>query len=220
MPRWLIKIALAILPAALAFGAVSLEGSLRSWASGRAAALPLILLLIGTSLLHPRLRNQVIVALCYGVAMLAVRDTMSVRTWRLPFPIDSDIADTIVLSALVLIAALSGTAALAETVAPGTVWARRCYFGAAALYFSGLGISCYGPHGSWQAVVLCVTGMTALIGCLFSHRIIASEIAEQIETEVSDESEQQLLDEKHLRTLRDKEWQDPSGGPANQGNAC
>ena len=218
MPKQLTKILLIVMPALLAFIAVAVEGSLRSWARGRAAALPLIMLLIGTSLLHPRLRNQIIAALCYGVAFLAIRDTMLVRTWQMPFPVNQDLAETVILSALLLVAALSILAAIAETLTPGTVWARRCYFGAAALYFSGLGVSCYGTHGSWQAIVLLVTGITAIFGCLFSNQIIATEVAEQDETEVSDDSEQNLRDAEHVRALRDHEWQDPGTPQSGSGN--
>jgi hypothetical protein len=103
-------------------------------------------------------------------------------------------------------------------LAPGAVWARRCYFGAAALYFSGLGINCYGPRGSWQAVVLCSTGITAAIGCIFAHRIVATEWIEETETEITDEAEQRLRDAEHLRALRDKEWQDPNAPSSNSGN--
>jgi hypothetical protein len=207
------KIALAIMPAILAFCAVSLEGYVRTWARDRAAVLPLIMLLIGTSLLSPRIRSQIIPALCYGVAFLAIRDTFQTETWRLPFPMDRDLAETVILTALLVVAALSSVAAVAETATPGTVWARRCYFGAAALYFTGLGVSCYGPHGSWQAVVLCVTGVTAVFGCIFAPRIVASEVMDLIDTEMSDESEQRLRDAEHVRALRDKEWQDPSSDP-------
>jgi hypothetical protein len=216
--KMLTKVSLALMPALLAFCAVALETTVRSWATGRGAALPLILLLIGTSLLHPHLRSQIIAALCYGVAFLAIRDTFSDHQWHLPFAMDRDLAETVIFSALLLVAALSIVAAIAETLAPGTVWARRCYFGAAALYFSGLGINYYGPHGSWQAVVLCVTGVTAAIGCIFAHRIVASEWVEEIDPEITDEAEQRLRDAEHLRTLRDKEWQDPAAPPSNSGN--
>lgn len=210
MSRVLTRIPLGVLPAVLAYCAIAAEGALRSWAHGRAAALPLLMLLIGTSLLNPRLRSPMIAALCYGVAFLAIRDTFVVEYFRLPFPLDPDLTETVIFVALLLVAALSVVAAIAETVTPGTVWARRCYFGAAALYFSGLGISCYGPHGSWQAVLLCFTGVTAVFGCLFAHRIVASERVEQIETVISDDAEQWLRDAEHLRALRDMEWQDPS----------
>ena len=221
MRRLLLKSLLATVPALIALCAVRLEGYVRGWAEGRGAWLPLIMLLIGTALLNPRVRNQIIPALCYGVAFLAIRDTSpdKVKLWHLPFYLDADVKETVILSALLLIAALSIVAALAETFQPGTVWARRCYFGAAALYFNGLGISCFGPHGSWQAVVLCVTGTTAFFGCMFAHRIVASEQWVEPETGVSDEAEQQLRDAEHLRALRDKEWEDPAAAPPpNPGN--
>jgi hypothetical protein len=94
-------------------------------------------------------------------------------------------------------------------VHPGTVWARRCYFGAAALYFTGIGLINFYWHGSWQAILLCMTGVIALFGCVFAHRIVAEEAAEAEETLFNDEASQREREAAHLRTLRAKEWREP-----------
>jgi len=209
IPKWLLKTIVALVPAVTAYVAVALEFTLRRWAHGRAAALPLIMLFIGTALLNPRLRHQLIIALCYGVAFLALRDISATRTWTLPFPVDPNLANAAVFSALFLISVLSGVAAISETFNPGTVWARRCYFGAAALYCGGLGVSCFGPHGSAQSIVLIGTGITAIAGCLFTDRIVGSEGVEPTRPTITDEASQRLRDAQHLRALRDREWRDP-----------
>jgi hypothetical protein len=202
---------LGSVPAVMAALAVLLEPRLTSWAKGRESVLPLIMFLLLSSLLHPRLRHLLVITLCYGVAFLALRDTTRMRQLVLPDKWDYDFLDQGRLAALLLVAALSVTAAVAETIKPGTVWARRCYFGAAGLYFTGLGVINYGWHGSWQSIVLCVTGITALLGCLFAHRIVASEILDAQEEEVNDETLQQEKETQHRRTLRAKEWHDSVG---------
>jgi hypothetical protein len=59
--------------------------------------------------------------------------------------------------------------------------------------------------------VLCVTGITALLGCLFAHRIVASEMLDAQEDTVNDETLQQEKETQHRRTLRAKEWHDSRG---------
>ncbi len=218
MPKWIVKSALAILAAAAACTAVILEGRLRIWAHGR-PMLPLIMLLVGTTLLIPRLRNQVIVAMCFGVAFLAVRDSFHTHLWDVPFTMDRKLANILILCALLLIAALSIVAAVLETLNPGNVWARRLYFSAAALYCTGLGIRYYGPHGSLQTIVLCGTGLMAVFAGLYAHRIVVPEQAEPVRHTMSDEAEQRLRDAEHLRALRDKEWQDPTDNQTISPNA-
>ena len=209
MQQRLIRLIEGIFPALLAFAALSVERYLGAWTRDRVAFLPLIMLLIGTSLLHPRLRRMFIISLCYGVAFLALRDSTNVSRWQLPFRLDPDVAETLVLAALLLVAILAGIAAIAETFTPDTIWARRCYFGAAALYFTGLGVAGFGARGSWQAVVLCITGITALLGCIFADRMVDSDPVEESQRIDNDEAMQRVRDDEHRRAIRDKEWQDP-----------
>jgi hypothetical protein len=67
---------------------------------------------------------------------------------------------------------------------------------------------------SWQSVILGLTGITAMFGCLFAHRIVASEQAqEEEEEEISDVAVQQRTEEAHLEMLKAKEWHDPLHEP-------
>ena len=56
--------------------------------------------------------------------------------------------------------------------------------------------------------MLCVTGVTALFGCIFAPGIVASEVSFHSENEVSDETHQEQINAAHRRVLRDKEWRD------------
>ncbi len=214
VPNWMLKSALAILAALLALAAVRLEGHMREWAHGR-PMLPLIMLLVGTTLLNPRLRSQVIIGMCFGVAFMAVRDSFHTHLWNVPFTMDRSLVDAMILAALLVIAVLSVAAGVMETITPGCVGARRLYFCAAALYCVGLGVRYFGEHGTLQSVVLCGTGLMAGMASLFANRIVASGRADAVREGMSDEAEQRLRDAEHLRALRDKEWQDPDSHDAS-----
>jgi len=193
-------------PALAAFLIVLLEPAITAWMKGRESVLPLAVLLLLTALLHPRLRQLLMVTLCFGVTFLAFRDSLHAQP--LPPLLAYEPIEEIGPAALILVAGLAALAAIAETVQPGTVWARRCYFGAAALYFSGIGFINFAWHSSWQSVMLCATGIIALFGCLFAHRIIAEEAESFEETAPSDEDIQREREAAHLRALRAKEWRD------------
>lgn len=199
-----------ILPPFLAALAVLLEPWLTALTTGREATLPLVLFVVLASLLHPHMRTLMITLLCYGVAFMALRDAVTARAIPLPPALDYLIIDAARPVGLLLVAALAGAAGIGETHKPGTVWARRCYFGAAALYFIGTGVINYGWHGSWKGLLLCATGAMALFGCLLAPRIIASEqeADEEAGEAVDDELEQKERDLAHLQKLRTREWHD------------
>jgi hypothetical protein len=171
--------------------------------------LPLAVIVLLLSLLSHRLRSALILTLCYGVAFMAVRDIKRVESQPLPWFLNYDFLDHSRPAILLLIAGLSATAAFMETFHPGTVWARRCYFAAAALYFLGLGITHFREFHSWKAVLLCVTGVTAVFGCIFAERIVSAE-QEDEEDDLSDEVVQGLVEADHHRSLLAKEWHEPT----------
>lgn len=208
------KVLTCVVPVLVAGFSVINEWRLSAWVGQHEAVLPLAVIVLLLSLLSHRLRNILILTLCYGVAFMAVRDIGRVGSQPLPQPINYDFLDQSRPAILMTIAGLSGTAAFMETFHPGTVWARRCYFGAAALYFLGLGIIHVGKYGSWKAVLLCVTGVTAIFGCIFAEHIVSAEVEED-EDDVSDEVVQSLIEERHHRSLLAKEWHDPSANDAS-----
>lgn len=197
-------------PPLIAAAAVLLESPLTLAFNNREAMLPILLFALLSAILHPRLRALVIVTLCYGVAGMALRDAISARSIPMPPQLDYLILDTARPIALLFVAALAIAAAIGETRQPGTVWARRCYFGAASLYFIGIGLINIGWHSSWRGYMLFSIGLIAAGGCLFAPRIIASELEEEAQLKSAEESQyQQERNEEHRRNLRAKEWQDP-----------
>jgi hypothetical protein len=197
---------LAVLPALIAGLIVFLEPVLTTWVKDREAVLPLTVFVLLSALLHPRLRSQLMLALCYGVAFLALRD--SIRDHQLPPDLDYLWVAELRPLAQIAVAALSATAALAETFYPGTVWARRCYFGAASLYFTGLGITTYFWQASWQSAMFISIGVTALYGCIFAPNFMEMETEEETDDAPTDVEVQQALDLSHHHALQKKEWRD------------
>ncbi len=207
------QVAIGIVPALVASICVRNEARLTVWVGSRESVLPLAVIVLLLSVFSKRLRHLLIITLCYGVAFMAIRDISRVGSQPLPQVLNFDFIDQSRPAILMLVAALSATAAFMETFKPGTVWARRCYFAASALYFLGLGIVHVGKYGSWKAVLLCFTGVTAIFGCIFADRIVSSEAAVEADDavpELTDMELQELREEAHRRTLLAKEWHGPS----------
>jgi hypothetical protein len=200
------KVMGALLPAVTAATLVYFEPTLSAWLVGRESVLPVAMILVLSAMVQPALRRVFVVALCYGVAFLALRDSQL----RQPLPslVNYSLLVEVRPAVLIMIAGLAMIAAVSETVHPGTVWARRCYFGAAALYFTGLGVISCAWGVTWQAVMLCVTGIAAIAAFLFADRLGADD--EEVETIDSDDAAQQEREAAHARALRSKEWHDAS----------
>ena len=199
------------LPAVIAAAAVSMETAVSNWVKGRESALLLAVFVLLAAMMHHRIRQMLITTLCYGVACLALRDMRQAPHAILPPAFDYTNLEVGRMVALFLVALLAATAGLAETLRPGTTLARRLYFGASSLYFSGLGVINYAWHDSWQSVLLCATGVVAFFGCLFAHRIVAEEVEEEAAPTQNDEMQQREREAAHLRALRAKEWRDAPG---------
>ena len=196
--------------------AVFCEPWITEWTRGRAAVLPLATLLLLSTLVHPRLRYLLMITLCYGVSFLALRDLCRLSQIPLPAPLNYDAWEILRALDLLLVAGLSAGAGVSETVRPGAVWARRCYFGAAAGYFIGLGIVNFYRFGSWQSILLGTTGLTAAIGCVFAHRIMETEATELDTVGLpTDEMRQQNREAAHRARLQAREWRDTLTLPQN-----
>ena len=158
-----------------------------------------------------KMRQMLVISLCWGVCFLAFRDTF--RTKQMNFGVPEsmyrteDLKETIVMTAYMTVAGLAALAALGETFSQGSVWTKRCYFGAAALYFTGIGLNSLSGTITWQAIVLSVTGLTAILGCIFTTDIISNEDESDV-TGPSDDEQQRENEERHQSALKDKEWHD------------
>jgi len=196
-----------VVPPLVAAFAVWKEPLLTRLSRSHEAMLPLAIMLLLAALLHPRLRQYLVVTLCYGVGCLALHDEQRLARVPLPAALNYDWVDAMRPIGLWLVAGLAAVSGMVETMKPGTVWARRCYFGAAGVYFTGLGFVNYLTFHSWQGVVLSFTGLAAFGGCIMAHRVAAAE-AEEAEDPPDDEILQQTRDTAHHTALRAKEWRD------------
>ena len=201
------------LPAAVAIVAVSMETPVTKWVKGRESALVLAVFVLLAAMMHQRVRQMLITTLCYGVACLALRDMFHSQGQVLPKNYDYTWLANGRSVALLLVALLAATAGLMETLRPGATLARRLYFGASSLYFSGLGVLNLAWHPSGQAVLLCVTGVVAFFGCLFADRIVAAEEEPLDEIQPDDELLHHEREAAHLRILKSKEWHEATEAP-------
>ncbi len=200
------------LPAVIAVGAVSMESIVTAWVKGRESALLFAVFVLLAAMMHQRIRQMLITTLCYGVACLALRDMMQNHGKVLPDVWDFAVVEKGRIVILLLVALLAATAGLTETLRPGTTLARRLYFGASSLYFSGLGALNFVWHGTWQSILLCVTGVVAFFGCVFADRIVEAEgDAPDDEPPPDDALLHREREAAHLRVLQSKEWREANG---------
>jgi hypothetical protein len=206
MQRSITASALKIAPPVVAFVGVMHGARLTTWANSHEATLLLILFALVGSLLHPQLRLLVITSLCYGVAFLAARDIF------LPLGqtgIRSGFWQHVRMVALFIVSMLTLSSAIAESFSPGTVWARRCYFGGAALYFMGTGVVNYHFFHSWQSIMMVITGFAAAGGCIFANIIVEMEKEDAMETTSNEDRPIESTHSAHVQVLKSKEWHDP-----------
>ena len=202
---------IGLVPPFLALAMVLIEPNLTYWIKDKPTVLPIILVLLLSCLVHPKTRQMLVISLCWGVCFLAFRDTFRTKQMNFGVPVSmyrtEDLKETIVMAAYMTVASLAALAALGETYFQGSIWTKRCYFGAAALYFTGIGLNSLSGTITWQAIVLSVTGVTAIIGCIFTSDIISNDDDEDSD-QPSDAELQKINEERHSLALKEKEWQE------------
>ena len=209
--RRITGILLKLLPPIVAYVGVTRTLELTSWSSRHETTLLLLLFALVGSLLHVQSRHAVITTLCYGVGFLAARDINF--TLGLPPALRSTFLVHLRMVTLGTISLLSMFAAIAESISPGTVWARRCYFAGASLYFFGTGINTYYAAHSWQAIMIIITAICALLGLIFADKIVAIEQEDDDTSDRDDGKRQEELNQAHQQALLRKEWKDPLESP-------
>jgi hypothetical protein len=196
-----------VIPLTAAFVVVRFENRLAAFAQDHPGILPVTLVALVAGLLYPAIRRWLIVTLCFGVGMLAMRDAFSVM--RVPEQIDYLFLESLYPYGWGLLALLACTAGAVEALSPGSVWARRCYFGAAFLYFFGHGALSFLRMHNWQSVVLMMSGLCSLYGIFTARRVVATEL----EMEAEDEDLRALEQQRELRAQRLAacEWHETPG---------
>lgn len=159
---------------------------------------------LGGSLVVRPVRRMLISALCFAIALLALRDALGVVS--LPPAIDYVFLEMLYPYVSGVLALLAAGAGLVEALIPGSVVGRRYYFGTAALYLLGHGILGMIRDPSAGSTVLVACGAMALIGVFLAHRIVARE--EMPEPEDDDLAEMHARMKHRTEALLAKEWRD------------
>lgn len=202
-----------LLPPLVAFAAVSLEAYLsRLWGSHE-ALLPLVTLVLLAGMVHAELRQFLVVTFCFIVSFLALRDSILSLHMPLPPGLRYDFVDTLRPVALWFVAILAALAGAAETLRLGGLWARRCYFIAAAIYFTEMGILSFAWSHNAGSVFLMVTGVAALAGAVFAHKLAdVSQPEEPDSLPPQQDVRLEALEAARHAAVRSKEWRDTGLG--------
>lgn len=213
MSRWKQPVLRLVIPLTLAYAVIALEGPLAAFAVDHPGLLPVALVSLVACFLMPSARRLLVVTLCFGISLLAWHDTF--RPVWIPPAIDYEIVEHIYPYGWALLAILALVAGVAEAVHPGSVWARRCYFAAATVYFGGHGIFSFIKYPNWQSVVMIATGIVAVIGIFRAQSIVAAEN----EGASEDEDIRALAEQTERRSARlaDSEWREAPEQPTPMG---
>lgn len=171
-----------ILPLTAAYAVIRLEPYLTELVRSRPGVLPVAMFGLVGCLLIPRIRQMMIVTLCFGIMFLALKDAFG--NPRLPAAIDYLLLERLYPLAWGALALLACASGVAEALRPGEVWARRCYFGAAAVYLCGHGLLAFLRYPSVQSAILFTTGLFALAGVFLAARIVSREHEEEMEEDL------------------------------------
>ncbi len=171
-----------ILPLAAAFAVIRLEPFLTELVKSRPGVLPVAMFGLIGCLLIPRVRQMMIVTLCFGIMFLALQDAFG--NPRVPAALDYLIVERLYPLAWGALALLAFASGVAEALRPGEVWARRCYFGAAAVYLCGHGLLAFLRYPSIQSAILFATGLFALAGVFLAARIVSREQEAEMEEDL------------------------------------
>ena len=197
-------IARVLVPLAISLTLLKIEPVLGQLARDRPGIVPVSMVALVAGFLLPFARRWLIVTLCFGVGLLAMRDTFGEHI--LPAGLDYVAFNKIYPFGWGALSLLAFSAGIGEAIHPGSIWARRCYFGAAALYFLGHGVVSFIKIANWQSAILTVVGLVALSGVFMADRVVEAENA----TEPVDEDIKALNDRQMERVskLSAREWRD------------
>jgi hypothetical protein len=205
-----------IAPLAVALLLTRMEPLLAALAKDRPGIIPVGLLALAACLLLPYARRFIVIVLCFGVALLAVNDSFrTVILPTLPAAIDYEsvnavyqVVDKLYPFGWATLAALAAAAGFGQALYPDAVWPRRCYFGAAALYFLAHGLLSFMKGPNWQSAAMIVVGCVALSGAILADRLAPLDI----EPESEEEDVVALVESRESRASRiaAREWRDPA----------
>lgn len=200
-------------PLALAYALIRCEPWLTGLMRTRPGVLPIAMVALAIGIVIARVRRWLIVTLCYGIGLLALRDLQNLAP--LPPQVDYVFIEQVYPYGWGFLAVIALAAGAAEALYPSSIWARRCYFGAAALYLGGHGLIALLSHPNYNAAILLITGLFAAGGVFYAPQIVARE-----ELDERDDEDLQALREhaaERQKSLARLEWQEPREDPSRSG---
>lgn len=163
------------------------------------STVPVMLVAMMGGMLLQQVRHWLIVGLCFGISAMAIRDAF--RIALLPQEVQKPVILTLYAVSWVGISLLAAGAGASEALKPGSIWARRCYFAAAALYCGGRGVLWY---PSWESLVFIATGIVAAVGIFLAPRTIWAE--PEVPAEDEDIKAQRERTATRYAALAKREW--------------
>lgn len=171
-----------LLPLLAASLIIWLEPLIGQLAQDRPGIVPVVVLSLIVGLVLPDSRRWLLVTLCFGVALMAVRD--AIRTLHFPNDLPVGLREPIHVQfyalAWIILGGLAACAAVVEALKPGNIWAKRCYVLAAALYFIGHGVLNYIRQPNFHSILLVLIGVLSLLGAWLAERSAEEEPEEEI----------------------------------------
>lgn len=202
-----VLVALAIPPAA-ALAAIHAD-PLGAYAARRPGLLALGMFAVAGAMLWPAVRRWLLVVLAYGAALLALEGAwLRPSGGRLNIPTEGPLSllHYAYPWAWVTLFVLAATAGTLEAIRPGTVLAKRCLFGAAAVYLLGHGMAGMLDRPNVISLVSIATGIGSLLGALTVHRF---GIHHDSDAPLDDVPSAAALAADRRKRLAQMEWRDP-----------
>ncbi|MEP6754240.1 MAG: hypothetical protein ABJA67_01965 [Chthonomonadales bacterium] len=193
-----------LVPLGLSITLLKLEPVLGQLAQERPGIVPVSMVALIAGFLLPFARRWLIVTLCFGVGLLALRDTFGEHL--LPAAVDFVFVNRVYPFGWGALAILAFSAGVGEAIHPGSIWARRCYFGAAALYFLGHGVVSFIKVANYQSVILMMVGLVALSGVFMADRVVEAENEEEdVDEDIQAINDRQM---ERISKISSKEWKE------------
>lgn len=209
-PGWMSRRALGRIVLAVLIPPVAILAALHSQPLGAAAfrrpgLLAIGLITVAMALAFKSARRVLLVALAYGTALIALLGILRSRIEGPPADIGA--LAPLYLVGWVILFLLATTAGTLEILHPGTVFAKRCLFAAAAVFLVGHGIVGLATLPNAFSAAAIVAGFLSAFAAVMAHRLLAV-VPQPPEPDTPTAAALAALRRERLRR---REWRD---GPA------
>lgn len=191
----------ALGPLVAACASARWQDGVNSYVADHPAVAPIALVFLIGALLVEQSRRFLLVTLCFGIGVLALKDAFGGAP--IPVQMNHPIIQTALTFAWVAIAGTSLIAGIGLAGHPFAPGPRTAYFLATSAYLVCSGIMGIMRAGDWGSGVVLATGLAALIGVASARRG-----AIESDEELDDESVFEASQEMRTRAVAAREWHD------------